>query len=101
MGQVLTRLLSSISRGEEQGEEEEEGAHRAIGEPFFRRRREEEEEEEARETCSPLWLLVKRYPDVWGEVLKSLNTTDMKFLYDVSKDSRAVIRRQGYVMRDT
>jgi hypothetical protein len=103
MGQVLTRLLSSISRGEEEGEEEEEeeGAHRAIGEPFRRRRREEEEEEEARETCSPLWLLVKRYPDVWGEVLKSLNTTDIKFLYDVSRESRAVIRRQGYIMRDT
>jgi hypothetical protein len=43
---------------------------------------------------------VKRYPDILGEVLKSLNTTDVKFLCDASRESRAVIRRQGYVVRD-
>ena len=53
------------------------------------------------ELCAPLWVLVRRYPDVWGEVLKHLNTTDIKFLYDVNRESRFVIRRQGYVVRDT
>lgn len=54
----------------------------------------------SRETRSLPWLLVKRYPDIWGEVLKSLNTTDVKFLCDASRESRAVIQRQGYVVRD-
>ena len=40
---------------------------------------------EEEELCAPLWLLVRRYPDVWGEVLKHLNTTDIKFLYDVNR----------------
>ena len=88
MGQLLTKLLGG-GGGRQTA---------AITTPRFG---DDENEDAEDELCTPLWLLVRRYPDVWGEVLKHLNTTDIKFLYDVNRESRFVIRRQGYVVRDT
>ena len=81
MGQLLTKLLGGGGR------------QTTTATPRFGDGNEFDAEEE--ELCAPLWLLVRRYPDVWGEVLKHLNTTDIKFLYDVNRESRFVIRRQG------
>jgi hypothetical protein len=88
MGQLLTKLLGGGGR-----------QTTAITTP--RLGDDENEFDGEEELCAPLWVLVRRYPDVWGEVLKHLNTTDIKFLYDVNRESRFVIRRQGYVVRDT
>ena len=56
-----------------------------------KRARDEEGEEEGF-----LWRLVTDHPDIFGtHVVTKLNGNDVKFFYDVNRESRAAIKRSG------
>ena len=48
-----------------------------------------------------LWRLVTDHPDIFDtHIVTKLNGNDVKFFYDVNRESRAAIKRSGVRLRD-
>ena len=48
-----------------------------------------------------LWRIVKDHPDIFDtHVVPKLNGNDVKFFYDVNRESRSAVKRSGVRLRD-
>ena len=76
-------------------------------------KREKEREKEKRRTertneramsspsPSPIWTVVTDHPDIFeAHIATKLNCNDVKFFYDVNRESRAAIKRSGVRLAD-
>ena len=53
-------------------------------------------------TTHKVWGIVTDHPEIFkAHIVPKLNGNDVKFFYDVNRESRAAIQRSGTRLRDT
>ena len=53
------------------------------------------------EEPTPVWKIVTEHPDIFDtHIVTKLNGNDVKFFYDVNRESRSAVKRSGVRLRD-
>ena len=56
---------------------------------------------EKMETRPTTWKIVTEHPDIFDtHIVTKLNGNDVKFFYDVNRESRSAVKRSGVRLRD-